>query len=146
MLAKLQPGTQIIYVPTHAQEDISHPDCEEGFVTRVKNTHAFCRYWSKYRPGELRTKANSEATPLDCLVIRDTVPQEEVDRMIKVINEENIHITHSDISNTGQVLSACGKEPDGVDFFVYIYGDKASEVTCERCLTVTKYLIENKES
>jgi hypothetical protein len=75
----LQRGTQIIYVPAHAKNDIHHPDCESGFVTSVSGSIAFCRYWSQYSPGELRTKAGSERTPIDSLVIRDTVPQERVE-------------------------------------------------------------------
>jgi len=31
----LKQGTQIIYVPMHAKEEINHPDCEAGFVTSV---------------------------------------------------------------------------------------------------------------
>ena len=62
----LQPGTQIAYVPTHANGDLSHPDVEFGFVTSVRGDVAFCRYWSK---GDgLRTTANSEATPISLLV------------------------------------------------------------------------------
>lgn len=76
------PGTQIIYVPSHAQDDIQHPDRETGFVTSIRKDVAFCRYWSKYSPRELRTKANSEATPFEYLVIKDTVPQENVDKIL----------------------------------------------------------------
>jgi hypothetical protein len=75
---KLTEGTQIIYVPMHANGDTGHPDCEAGFVTSVRGTNAFCRYWSKHTPGELRTKANSELTPIDCLVVQDTVPPEHI--------------------------------------------------------------------
>ena len=74
----MKVGTQVIYVPTHAEGDLAHPDCEEGFITSIKGDHAFCRYWSKYHLGELRTKANSELTPIACLVEADTHYQSEV--------------------------------------------------------------------
>jgi len=86
----MKPGTQIIYVPMHAEGDTEHPDSEAGFVTSLRDDFAFCRYWNKYHPGELRTKANSEATPFYCLVIQDTRPQAEVDQALKnfCISEE----------------------------------------------------------
>lgn len=79
MAGSLKRGTQIIYVPTHAEGIPDHPDREPGFVTSVRGDHAFCRYWSKYTPGDLRTKANSESTPINCLRIEDTVPQRKVE-------------------------------------------------------------------
>jgi len=70
-------GEQIAYVPRHAQiqhgdegwtwQD-SHPDIEFGFVTSQRGDTVFCRYWRKGQPGTLRTVANSEGTPEDCLV------------------------------------------------------------------------------
>jgi hypothetical protein len=81
----LEQGMQIIYVPTHTDGDIHHPDCEAGFVAHTTEIEGaiFCRYWSKYSPGELRTKANSELTPVNLLVVRNTVPQEQVEAAIK---------------------------------------------------------------
>lgn len=80
-------GTQIIYVPTHANGDINHPDCVAGFITSVRMAPgmdvAFCRYWNK--AGELRTKANSEATPIENLVVKDTVPQIKVRKALQEI-------------------------------------------------------------
>lgn len=78
-------GTQIIYVPDHADGDIHHPDAEEGFVTSVSPVvkHAFCRYWSRHAPGELRTKSCSELTPVANLVVRDTRPQAEVEAALR---------------------------------------------------------------
>lgn len=59
------PGTQIAYIPLHAEGDISHPDCEFGFVTSSRILPDgprvyWCRFWYKNRPGELRTIRNSE--------------------------------------------------------------------------------------
>ena len=88
LINKLKPGTQIIYVPMHIPISyINHPDAEPGFVyskCTVKE-HTFCRYWSKTHPNELRTKANSEATPKWRLVIKDTRPQELIEKTIKEI-------------------------------------------------------------
>ena len=68
----MKVGTQIIYVPLYAEGDILHPGCEEGFVTSIKGEFAYCRYWNQFRKDELRTKANSECTPLLLLVEKDT--------------------------------------------------------------------------
>ena len=83
----LQPGTQIIYVPDHA-DGIDHPDCEEGFVTSMTERGAFCRYWSKNDPGHLRTMANSEMTRFENLVVKDTHPQGEVNKWLRWIRDE----------------------------------------------------------
>lgn len=87
-MTTLTRGTQILYVPMHAHGDTNHPDVEAGFVTSVRGDVAFCRYWSKYAPGELRTKANSEATPLAAIVVRDTVPQHQVTAALAAIDKE----------------------------------------------------------
>jgi hypothetical protein len=83
----LKRGTQIIYVPGHADGDLDHPDCEEGFITsaKLRLNMVFCRYWSKHHLGELRTKANSEGTPIKCIVIQDTHPQTEVDALLETL-------------------------------------------------------------
>ena len=79
----MKPGTQIAYVPNHAHGSISHPDVEFGFVTSV-NHHGdvFCRYWHRGDVGRLRTTLNSECTPRRNLVAHDSVPQEEVDKLM----------------------------------------------------------------
>lgn len=81
---KLKRGTQIIYVPSHAEGNINHPDCERGFVTLYINIGVvFCRYWSQQLPRELRTKVNSESTRVSDLVVCDTVPQIEVSEALE---------------------------------------------------------------
>ena len=77
MIENLTRGTQIIYVPKHANGDIKHPDCEWGFVTSVQGDSAFCRYW-KEDSLKLKTTTYSELTPVHLLVAHDTVPQELV--------------------------------------------------------------------
>ncbi len=87
-------GTQIAYIPLHAAGDLEgvedilkHPDVEFGFVTSEGQGGAihFCRYWRKGYLGELRTCANSEATPTEMLMEYDSVPQEIVDRLVDAI-------------------------------------------------------------
>lgn len=79
-------GKQIVYVPDIAGGDLDHPAVEDGFVTSDPGSDAvFCRYWSKYSPGELRTKAGSELTPTSLLRVIDTVPQARVDAALREI-------------------------------------------------------------
>jgi hypothetical protein len=71
-------GSQIVYMPTHANGNIHHPDCEPGFVTNrtvFDGEVVFCRFWASLAPPRLRTKANSELARIRDLVIRDSVPQ-----------------------------------------------------------------------
>jgi hypothetical protein len=77
-MSELELGTQVIYVPLHAEGNADHADCETGFVTSVRGSNVFCRYWSKYTPGDLRTKSGSECTLVDMLIVRDTVSPMEV--------------------------------------------------------------------
>ncbi len=76
-------GTQIVYTPTHARGDMNHPDSQSGFITHNSEIGGavFCRYWSKNpkRPKQLRTKSNSELTPISLLVFWETVPQRDVE-------------------------------------------------------------------
>lgn len=82
----MKAGTQIAYIPMHANGNINHRDVEFGFVTSVRKDTAFCRYWRKGEPGKLRTLANSEGTPLDMVVPHQSVSRFIVDKMLKIIN------------------------------------------------------------
>jgi hypothetical protein len=82
---KFQPGDQIVYVPNHA-DGPDHPDAEEGFVTSANGYYIFCRYWSKIYPGQLRTKANSEATMPQDLIKKKTRPQSAIAEQMRIIN------------------------------------------------------------
>lgn len=91
LVEKLARGTQIVYVPSHCSldEKFSYPGgVQPGFVSSGPNNHGdyFCRYW-QIKEGkivyDLRTKANSECTPRDVMMIMDTVPQAEVEKAIK---------------------------------------------------------------
>jgi len=81
----MKRGTQIAYVPMHADGDLDHPDVEFGFafVASVRDNAVFCRYWRKGQPGVLRTTANSELTVLRLLVEHKSVEQSVVDRVLK---------------------------------------------------------------
>ena len=86
----MKSGTQIAYIPRHAQnspvllDNITNPDVELGFVTGIcgNGTAHFCRYWSRYEKNVLRTRANSESTPDDCLIEYQSVDQKIVDKLI----------------------------------------------------------------
>ena len=84
----LKRGTQIVYIPTHANNDIQHSDVQFGFVTSVRDDVAFCRYWRKHSLGELRTKANSEGTPIDMLVERRSVHPVIVASALQFISDQ----------------------------------------------------------
>jgi len=80
----IKPGVQVTYVPTHAKGGLDHPDCEDGFVTSVGHDFAWCRYWSRADPTQLRTRGNAEATYIQDLIVRDTHPQSEVDELLRI--------------------------------------------------------------
>lgn len=81
----MKRGTQIIYIPTHAEGDKHHPDCEHGFVTSMNGsgTVAFCRYWKNQESNELRTYGNSEGTVVDNIIAANTRPQRLVEQMLE---------------------------------------------------------------
>ena len=92
MIIPISKGTQVAYVPTHARGYLRHPDVEIGFITSLGGDGdiAFCRYWSKSSLDELRTKANSEATPLDLLerpLADQLKPQEIIDCLLADIEK-----------------------------------------------------------
>ena len=87
----MNPGTQIAYIPTHAEGNINHPDVEFGFVVSERDDNHFCRYWRKSHLGELRTVANSELTPTYALVEHVSVSQELVDNLILSFILQNVN-------------------------------------------------------
>jgi len=89
---EIKRGTQILYVPDHAEGDIYHKDCEEGFVTSVRKPGiAFCRYWSKTEPRQLRTTANSENTSLRNLKPMETTDPRIVEHLLNEIEKETVN-------------------------------------------------------
>lgn len=89
----MERGTQIVYIPDHADGNILHEDCEFGFIWKqhpsTDEPAHFCRYWKKNNLGELRTVANSELTNDRDLKQIKSVPQSKVDRAIKRILDMN---------------------------------------------------------
>jgi len=78
-------GTQIAYIPTHAEGDIRHPDVEFGFTTSLLRDDGtiFCRYWRKGHIGELRTTANSENTRAYLLTVFHSIDDRIVDGLLE---------------------------------------------------------------
>ncbi len=82
----LKTGTQIIYVPDHARGDITHPDCEEGFVTSEHEKWAFCRFFKMMPCNELKPVASKEMVLMKNLVKHPHRPQYIVDNLIKELH------------------------------------------------------------
>lgn len=38
------PGERVVYVPTHAEGDLRHPDCEQGAVSSVNDHTVFVKF------------------------------------------------------------------------------------------------------
>ena len=70
-------GDQIAYVPRHANNNIKHKDVQFGFVMTTSSRFIYCRYWNSDLK-TLRTKANSEATPIPLLRLHKSVSDEQV--------------------------------------------------------------------
>lgn len=86
-------GTQIAYIPNHAEGEISHPDVEFGFITSwIKDSSsAFCRYWRRGELGTLRTTSCSESTPKANLVEHESVFQERVEEELIRLGYKSTH-------------------------------------------------------
>lgn len=87
--AGLPFGKQVAYIPDWAYTDqpedvLNHDSVQFGFVTGLNNNSAsvFIRYWNKQRD-DLRTKANSEGTPIHNVYIFSAVSQTMVSKAIK---------------------------------------------------------------
>ena len=93
MRRQRQIGDQIVYIPNHA-EDMFHPDVEFGFITGFSPSGSvFCRYWLNPKREVLRTKANSESTPINMIKRCDIKSQEEITKLLVYfsysVEEEN---------------------------------------------------------
>jgi hypothetical protein len=80
-------GAQIAYIPSHAKGDIHHSDVQFGFVTSKTQNGAFCRYF-RSDGKELRTTANSELTPWNCLVLYHHHIDSDIDNLLDGIDKE----------------------------------------------------------
>lgn len=78
-------GRQIAYVPNHALCDLSHHAVEYGFIWGpIRKEDIPCRFWVKGREGKtLRTRANSEMTPLSNIIFIDSVDQQIIRSLLR---------------------------------------------------------------
>lgn len=100
IVAKLEQGEQILYVPTHMEYNsikgaiLGPMGIQPGFVTSGPNKDGayFCRYWlwdyaEKQFVPELRTKANSELTDHLNIVLYPYFNQSVIVNALTKINE-----------------------------------------------------------
>jgi len=85
-LEQIIPGTQVIYIPLHADHDPDHKDVEEGFVTSVRNDGrrvvVFVRFFRQRGSGlDLRTSNSSSSCDLHTLAFGCFRDQDTIDRM-----------------------------------------------------------------
>jgi len=66
----IRVGTQIAFIPPHADGDITHMDVEFGFVAWMTPGlgACMCRFWRRDLPGVLRTTSCSEGVDTAYLV------------------------------------------------------------------------------
>ncbi len=84
-----QRGDQVAYTPPHVAGNLHHSSTEFGFVMSPAGPgHYWCRFWRRGHLGELRTTANSEIAPADCLVAHDSVAPVRVDEAIGMILQQ----------------------------------------------------------
>lgn len=85
-IKKLTIGTQVAYIPDHAEGKIGHEAVEFGFIYRhaPDDDAAYCKYWRQDLKG-LRTVAGSELTQARHLITHTCVPvgqvQEALDQL-----------------------------------------------------------------
>ncbi len=92
-MTNFKRGEQIVYIPTHADGDASHPDCERGFVALTGHVSCFCHFWMRNQPGVLRTRANSESRRVANLKADlKYVPQEVVDAWLTITEWETRYL------------------------------------------------------
>ena len=41
---EFKPGDSVLYVPAHAQHDLSHKDCEPGIVSSVNDRYVHVKF------------------------------------------------------------------------------------------------------
>lgn len=81
-MKEFKRGDQIKYNPGHCKP-------EYGFVTEVRGEVVFCRFWSNFQGGELRTIANSEScNPRDIKLCRTNIPHVIIDAWLKHLGYE----------------------------------------------------------
>lgn len=86
-LQSFEIGSQIAYIPSHADGEITHPNVEFGFIESLDNQVAYCRYWRRGQLGKLRTVDDSEETPLLQLVAHKSVSQQLIEHYLDQFDE-----------------------------------------------------------
>ena len=81
----LKRGTQILYIRVFGDGNQTL-DAQAGFVTSATPQAAFCRYW-KENLVDLRTTSCSERTEFEFLVVKDSVPAQQVIEALMLIGE-----------------------------------------------------------
>jgi hypothetical protein len=96
-LESIVPGTQVLYIPMHAGEDVTHDDVEEGFITSMRDngTHrfAFVRFFLERGKGlELRSRDSSVSCDLWSLALGGDRDQAFVDKLAqKCLMQSNLY-------------------------------------------------------
>lgn len=62
-LKSIHEGKRVLYVPMHAHDDTSHPDCEHGVVTSWRGDTVFVRYTNR----DVSVQPNAKSTSLSDL-------------------------------------------------------------------------------
>jgi len=44
MTDKFKKGDRVLYIPSHAQGNIKHKDCQKGVVSSINDTFVFVKY------------------------------------------------------------------------------------------------------
>lgn len=86
----LKRGTQIAYIPDHADNNLDHADVEYGFITSIKKIEMgmmeeliFCRFWNNNNLDELWTTSCSVCVPIDKLIYFILKPKNVIDEALE---------------------------------------------------------------
>lgn len=83
MIKKDTPkGTQVAYKYRTLSEEF-------GFVMKTTGNFAFCRFWTKGKPGILRTRANNEPVQFEDLIEFNSVTPGKLEETVKWIDEQD---------------------------------------------------------
>lgn len=57
-MENFEKGNRVKYIPTHANGNLSHPDCEEGTVSSQNKTGVFVHYDNSPNQSKLTYREN----------------------------------------------------------------------------------------
>ena len=69
-LAKKFLDTEVVYIPTHAKNDINHPDCEWGQVSSVNEQFVFVKFYKQLAKFGWLGVTSQSVSPDDLCVMR----------------------------------------------------------------------------